>query len=257
MPLSRFSRGGMPLSRLALGTWLGSPRGRKLLELEQAEMKRVLPDVFGRHVLQVGSWGQQGELLSGAETLHRAVLGTVRDEAVASAVIDPENLPLPAKSVDALILPHSQEFARSPHNVLREASRVLNDRGRLFLLGFSPWSGWAMLRLMGLGYRAFPAGARFYSAGRMCDWLELLDFEVSEVRRFGTGFPWLRSRSEREVWNLASVLNPFAEAYLLVAKKRVLPVNLIGRVQRAHVQPLVGVPVPSANSTAGFEKTDT
>ena len=247
----------MPLSRHALGAWLGSPRGRKLLELEQAEMKRVLPDVFGRHVLQVGSWGQQGELLSGAETLHRAVLGTVRDEAVASAVIDPESLPLPAKSVDAVILPHSQEFARSPHNVLREASRVLNDRGRLFLLGFSPWSGWAMLRLMGLGYRAFPAGARFYSAGRMCDWLELLDFEITEVRRFGTGFPWLHSRSEREVWNLASLLNPFAEAYLLVAKKRVLPVNLIGRVQRAQVQPLVGVPVPSAQNSAGFEKTET
>jgi SAM-dependent methyltransferase len=257
MPLSRFSRGGLPLSRDGLVTWLASLRGRKLLELEQAEMRRVLPDVFGRHVLQIGSWGQHGELLSGAETLHRAVLGTVRDEPTASAVIDPEQLPLPAKSVDAVILPHSQEFARSPHKVLREASRVLNDRGRLFVLGFSPWSGWAVLRLLGLRYRAFPPGARFYSAGRMCDWLELLDFEIAEVRRFGTGFPWLHSRSEREAWNLASLLNPFAEAYLLVAKKRVLPMNLVGRVQRAQIKPLVGVPVPSAQNTASFEKPET
>ncbi|HVT37147.1 MAG TPA: methyltransferase domain-containing protein [Nevskiaceae bacterium] len=258
MAVTRFSRGGLPLTRHALATWLASPRGRRVMDMEQAEMRRLLPDVFGRHVLQIGSWGQQGELIGGAETLHRAVLATVRDDACASAVIDPENLPLPANSVDAVILPHSQEFARSPHNVLREASRVLNERGKLFVFGFSPWSGWALLRLLGFGYRAFPSGARFHGAGRICDWLELLDFEITEVRRFGTGFPWLKSRSEGEAWNLANLVYPFAEAYLLVAKKRVLPMNFVGRVQRAQVRPLVGVPVPApgAQSRANCEQPD-
>lgn len=255
MPLKRF-RGGQPLNRHALTLWLRSPHGRRLLALEEKEIKRVLPEVFGRHVLQVGSWGREGGLLASAETLHRAVLGTVNHDD-AAAIIDPEQLPLPAKSVDALLLPHTLEFARSPHNVLREANRVLNDRGRLFVLGFNPWAGWALRGRLGLRYRAFPPGAHFYSVSRLCDWLELLNFEVAEVRRFGAGFPWLGPHSDSEAWNLGSLLHSFAQAYLLVAKKHVIPMNFVGRVQRAQVKPLVGLPVPGAGSQASFKKNNT
>lgn len=220
----------------------------------------MLPEVFGRHVLQIGSWAEDGRLLASAETLHHAVLGTVNHEGI-SAVIDPEHLPLPEKSVDAVLLPHTLEFANSPHNVLREATRVLNDRGRLFVLGFSPWSGLAMRRWLGFRYKAFPAGAHFYSAGRMCDWLELLDMEVMEVRRFGTGFPWLAPHNAGEAWNLASILQFFAEAYLIVAKKRVIPMNLVGRVHRAQIRSMSGVAgvpvaVPGARTQTSFEKID-
>src|SRR3546814_17811306 len=82
----------------------------------------------------------------------------------ASAVIDPEHLPLPARSVDALILPHTLEFSSSPHTVLRETARVLNDRGRLFVLGYSPWGWPAWRERLGLRPRGFPSGARFYRA---------------------------------------------------------------------------------------------
>jgi SAM-dependent methyltransferase len=212
-----------------------------------------------RHVLQVGDWGLESELLASAETLHRAVLGTFGG-AGAAAVIDPERLPLGEKTVDAVLLPHTLEFTRSPHNVLREANRVLNDRGRLFVLGFNPWGATALRGGLGLRPRSFPGGARFYSAGRLHDWLELLDFEVTEVRRFGTGFPWLAPRSLGERWSPGSLLAPFADVYLLTAKKRVLPVNLIGRLQRAQVKPLVGLPAPAhgagARSQATFETHD-
>jgi hypothetical protein len=33
---------------------------------------------------------------------------------------------------------------------------------------------------------------------------------------------------------------PFGEAYLLTARKRVMPMNLLGRVQRAQIKPLIG-----------------
>lgn len=255
MPLKHVHGALVPLSRHALALWQSSPRGRKLQALEEQEIGRVLPEIFGRHLVQIGSWGGQGRLMEKAETMHRAVLGTVKDEEV-GAIIDPEHLPLPAKSVDAVLLPHTVEFAHSPHNVLREASRVLNDRGRLFVLGFNPWSGWAMRRWLGFRYRAFPAGAHFYSAGRVCDWLELLDFEITEVRRYGAGFPWLAPHNAGEAWNLGSLLQVFAEAYLLVAKKRVIPVNFVGKVQRAQVSPLVGVPAGAvgARSQVSFEK---
>lgn len=256
MPLTPLNRGGLPLNRHTLGLWLRSTRGRRLLELEQTEVQRVLPEVFGRHVLQIGSWGRDGQLIACAETLHKAVLGTVGSEPE-SALIDPEHLPVLSKSVDAVLLPHTLEFTRSPHTVLREVNRVLNDRGRLFVLGFSPWSSWGLRNRLGLRPRSFPAGARFHSVGRLCDWLSLLDFEVTQVRRFGIGFPWMGPRTMGGPWSPGSLLAPFAEGYLLVARKRVIPITLVGRTRRAQIKSLVGVAAPAAQSQATFEKNPT
>lgn len=238
-------RGGAPFNRHALELWLRSPRGRRLLAIEERELRRVLPDVFGRHVLQVGNWGRG--LLDSSEMLHRAVIGTVPDFG-AQALAEPERLPIQDKSVDAVVLPHCLEFSRSPYPVLREVNRILSDRGRLVVLGFSPWSTWAWRQWFGLRYRAFPAGARFVGVGRLSDWLDLLDFEICEVRRFGVGFPWTRPSSD-EGGGLGRWLGAWSEAYLLVAKKRVIPITLVGRVQRAAVRPILGgVTVPGAQT---------
>lgn len=240
-------RGGAPFNRHTLELWLRSPRGRRLLALEEREIKRVLPDLFGRHVLQVGSWGRGDRLLEGSEMLHRAVLGTVPDLG-AQALAEPERLPVQEKSVDAVLLPHCLEFSRSPYPVLREVNRILSDRGRLIILGFSPWSAWAWRQWLGLRYRAFPPGARFVSVGRLGDWLELLDFEVCEVRRYGVGFPWTRPSSD-EGGGPGRWLAAWSEGYLLVAKKRVIPLRLVGRAQRAAVRPLIGgATVPGAHT---------
>jgi SAM-dependent methyltransferase len=240
-------RGGVPLTRHTLELWLRSPRGRRLLALEERELKRVLPDLFGRHVLQIGSWGRGDRLLQSSEMLHRAVIGTVPD-AGAAALSDPERLPFAEKSVDAVLLPHCLEFSRSPYPVLREVNRILSDRGRLVILGFSPWSFWAWRQWLGLRYRAFPPGARFISLGRLGDWLELLDFEICEARRYGVGFPWTRPFSD-ETGGLARFFRGWSESYLVVAKKRVIPMTLIGRPQRAAVRPLIGgVSVPGAHT---------
>jgi SAM-dependent methyltransferase len=230
--------------------WMRSPRGKELVELERRELARALPGVFGRHLLQVGSWGEGEQLITSAETLHRAVLGTVGDFG-ASALTETERLPVAEKSVDALVLPHTLEFTHSPHNLLREANRVLSDRGRLFVLGFNPLGIWGLRERLGLRYRAFPHGARFYSVGRLWDWLELLDLEVTEVRRFGVGFPWNAPRSDGEPWSVASLTRPFAESYLLSAKKRVIPMNFVGKVQRAQVRSLVGVATPAVRRDEG------
>jgi SAM-dependent methyltransferase len=242
---ARHPRAARLSDRAALEQWSESARGQRLLALESAELRRLLPDIFGRHLLQIGSWLGGNRLLDGAETLHRAVLGTaIGDQA--AAVIDPEHLPLPARSVDALILPHTIEFSGSPHTVLREAARVLNDRGRLFLLGFSPWGWPAWRQRIGLRARSFPAGARFYGASRVGDWLQLLDFDIDDVRRFGSGFPWLAPRSSMHPWTPGNLLAPFVENYLIVARRRVLPINLVGKTQRAQIKPLVGVTAPAA-----------
>lgn len=240
MPNRLASGGGQPLSRAALEQWLASPRGRRLLAVEAAELGRVLPSLFGRHCLQIGNWGG-GQLLASADMLHRAVIGSFVDGSGSTqAVICPESLPILDRSVDAVLLPHTLEFSPSPHNLLREVDRILTDRGRLMIVGFNPWSLWGLRRVLGLGNRAFPTGARFHGTGRLGDWLELLDFEVTELRRFGVGFPWTAPSTAGEPFSVPGLLRPWAEGYLLVARKRVIPLSLVGRVQRAAVRPLVG-----------------
>jgi len=249
MPNRLAVSGGQPFNRQALKAWLASPRGKRLLALEERELSRVLPSLFGRHCLQIGHWGN-GELLSSVDMLHRAVLGTLLDGfGDAQAVTCLDHLPIKERSVDAVLLPHTLEFAPSPHNLLREVDRVLSDRGRLMILGFNPWSLWGLRRVLGLGARTFPPGARFHSTGRLGDWLELLDFEVAEVRRFGVGFPWTEARTAGEPFTLASVATPMAEAYLIVAKKRVIPMSLIARLPRAQIKPMVGRPLGGVAAT--------
>jgi len=245
MALRRHARSTRLFDRGTLERWSESPRGQRLLQLEARELRRQLPDIFGRHVLQIGSWAGGARLLEGAETLHRAVLGTVMGDG-SSAIVDPEHLPLPERSIDAVILPHTLEYCESPHKVLREAARVLNDRGRLFVLAFSPLGVSAWRNRLGLRARTFPAGARFYGASRVGDWLQLLDFEIAEVRRFGPGFPWISPRSSTHPWTPGNLLAPFAESYLIVARKRVLPINFVGKLPRAQIKSLVGVTAPAA-----------
>lgn len=229
------------LDRRALELWQQSPRGQRLLARECVELQRRLPDLFGRHLLQVGSWGARGELLGGCQMLHRAVLGTVAG-AHGQARVRPDCLPLPDKSVDALLLSHVLDFAESPQAVLRESNRVLTERGRLIVLGFNPVSVWGLRQRLGLHDRAFPAAARFIRSGRLCDWLELLDFEVTEI------VPLSLAQTQG--------LSLLAGAYLLFAKKRVIPLSLIGRPRRSIVRPLIGsAALPGAHRTSTPEST--
>jgi hypothetical protein len=242
------TRGGQPFSAYALSEWLASPRGQRLLEVEVSELRRVLPDLFGRSLLQIGNWGQGDELIAKSEMLHHAVLGTVTGPG-SQTIADPASLPILEKSVDAVLLPHTLEFARSPHDVLREVDRILTDRGRLMIMGFNPWSLWGLRQLMGWRYRAFPGGARFQSVSRLCDWLELLGYEVTLVRRYGTGFPWSTGISLGDPGSLRSVLGPLMQAYLIVAKKRVIPLSLMHMKRRAQVRPMIGaVSLPGART---------
>src|SRR5258705_13490193 len=127
--------GGRPFDRHIFELWLRSARGKRLFELEERELARTLPELFGRHLLQIGSWSRGTRLLCASQMLHSAVLGTVRgfDE---QALAQPEHLPGMTKSVDAVLLPHCLEFVRSPQAVLRGSKPLPPDCRRVLLLGF-------------------------------------------------------------------------------------------------------------------------
>lgn len=227
-----------------LDGWLAGPLGAMLLEQERAIVAQSLECAFGLHCLQIGAWGEADTFLSLART-RRAALVASRDTPGAALVAEPAALALQSDSVDVLLLPHTLEFAAEPHEVLREAVRVLAGEGELVLLGFEPLGGWSLRHAFTRG--GFPPGLlRTIPAHRLADWLKLLGFEVGVAERFLYVPPLssLRSgkaggvleRIGRRVWPRLS------GAYLLHARKRnftMTPVRLRNRLRTAVIGSLV------------------
>ncbi len=192
-----------------------------LRQREQALLRDILPALVGYRLLQVGAWGFDADLLERAGTLCQWRL-TRAPARCGDIVFDGAHLPIASASVDALLLPHTLDLADQAHGLLRECERVLNDRGQLVVLGFNPLSPWSLARA--LSASPGTAGLSFYTPGRVCDWLRLLDFEPERLVRYGAGFPFFRRPldfSGRLHWS--ACLAWAAQAYIIVARKRVAP----------------------------------
>ncbi|HEX7381947.1 MAG TPA: methyltransferase domain-containing protein [Nevskiaceae bacterium] len=223
----------------ALQRWQSSRHGRRILALEQLELRAVLPELFGRHMLQIGNWGRGRRLLASSQMLHCAVLGSCADP-YSQAWIELERLPLMTHSVDAILLPHTMEFVGSPHRLLREVDRVLTARGQVIVVGFNPWSVWGLREAFGVHHHLYPSSGRLRGVGRLCDWLSLLDFETTHVRRFSVAVPWLsRLRFARML-----------AGYVIVARKRVIPMTFVARPARVKLRAVVGASIPLSGARA-------
>jgi SAM-dependent methyltransferase len=203
--------------------WLETPLGRSVIEVERELLREALADVFGFELLQIGAWGRGAELAAGARTQHRRWLapnasgpGAVRARY--------EALPVASGSVEAVLLPHTLEYAPSPHELLREVERVLRGEGQVLVCGFSPLGPWGLRHRLSKGHFPPPA-ERLLGEGRLRDWLNLLGFEVAGTRRYLFAPPWSRTlRGDGRGWlerRGAVLAPPLAGAYLLRACKRV------------------------------------
>jgi SAM-dependent methyltransferase len=223
-----------------LDGWLGGPLGVMLLEQERAVVAQSLECAFGLHCVQVGAWGAPDTFLALARTRRTALVAGAGARG-AALVAEPAALALQSDSVDVMLLPHTLEFAADPHEVLREAGRVLAGEGELLVLGFEPLGGWTLRHSFTRG--GFPPGrVRTIAAQRLSDWLKLLGFEVGGAERFlyvpplaGLQTGKARGAFERlgrRAWPRLS------GAYLLHARKRVhsmTPVRLRNRLRTAVI----------------------
>jgi len=211
-----------------------------LLEQEREQVAAALECAFGLHCIQVGSWGEPDTFLALART-RRAALVAAPGTRGAALVSEPAALALQSDSVDVMLLPHTLEFEDHPHEVLREAGRVLTGEGQLLVLGFEPLGSWALRNSLTRGGHP-PGLKRTISERRLADWLQLLGFEIGSTERFLYAPPlralhaskarlWLE-RVGRNVWPRLSGV------YLLHARKRVYtltPVRLRNRLRTAVI----------------------
>ena len=220
----------------SLDAWLNTALGQYVLTWEQAQLDRVVADLFGFHALQMGM--PQLEGLRANRMPHRWV-GS--DDAVAGRtdlVLDPTALPFPDQSLDLVVLPHTLELSQDPHATLREVYRVLVPEGKVVVCGFNPASLWGLRQRqahwgqrLGLNTGFLPQAGEFIGYWRLRDWMRLLDLDI-QAGRFGCYRPAAQSSRwlERFAWMDAAGDRwwPILGAvYLLVATKRVHGMRLI------------------------------
>lgn len=237
---------------IGLTQWLRTPAGRYLLTWEQHHLDTAVSDLFGFHALQLGM--PELDALRANRMPHRWVAAEAPaidpadgdDPAPRAAValqLDFDALPFDSQSLDLIVLPHTLELARDPHQTLREVERVLVPEGRVVIVGFNPASLWGLRQRLGRMRRALgrrrelflPSAGEFLGYRRLRDWLRLLSFEV-EAGRFGCYRPpvasekwlaryeWMDHSGERW-WPV------FGAVYFVVAVKRVRGMRLVGLVR--------------------------
>lgn len=214
--------------------WLETVPGRYVRAWEQAGIDAEVVNTFGYHAIQIGlpHWNllQASRVCFNACTAQAGVQAGGRDNLVRA---EPEQMPFDTQSIDLLVLPHVLESACDPHQVLREAERVLVPEGRIVFTGFNPWSLWGLHeRIPGLERGTPILPGDLISATRLRDWLKLLSFDVEDTR-LGCYAPLCRQQAwlQRWAWMEDSGARwwGFAGAvYVVSAVKRMPALRLVG-----------------------------
>jgi len=168
--------------RERLRAWFADALGTALLEQEQTALDAVLQDLFGYYLLQLG-WVAPRDILAESRIRMRVVMDVDPPQGMdyPHAVVMPEMVPIQGDSLDVVVLQHTLEFAKDPHEVLREVDRMLIPEGHVVIVAFNPWSLWGMWRLVRRRSKRFPWCGRFLSVTRMKDWMGLLGFDTVQV----------------------------------------------------------------------------
>jgi SAM-dependent methyltransferase len=221
-----------------------------VLAWEQACVDRIVADVFGFHAVQIGL-PQMNTLAENRMPLQAFLLdakdGQQQIDGFHGHQIEgsANELPFASESIDLLVLPHALEFAVDPHQILREAERVLRPEGRLLISGFNPASLWGarqyLSRLVGSPY--LPRDGQFISLIRIKDWLQLLNFSLDRGHFGCYKFPLSSEPGMARMDFLEPMGNRwwpiFGAVFLVSAIKRQPGIRLIGRVQNKRI-PVLG-----------------
>jgi SAM-dependent methyltransferase len=174
--------------RSSLSGWLSTPQGSYVLDWELAQFDSAVEDVFGFRAVQLGL--PEVDFLRQNRIPFRFSLALEPGAAVAA---DPLQLPLASQSVDLVALPHVLEEHHNPHDVLREAERVLVPEGQVVISGFNTGSLWRLRQIFSSRHAGAPWDLKFIGLLRLRDWLRVLGFELNGGK-FGCYAPPFRQK---------------------------------------------------------------
>ncbi|PHS72152.1 MAG: SAM-dependent methyltransferase [Cycloclasticus sp.] len=247
---------------IELRHWFETPIGEVYRHVESALLSEKLSENFRAEVLQLDFIGWEDEFHEAMRFAHYTILDnqTAEKTKYTRVVGEAESLPIDTHSVDIVIMPHTLEFEENPHQVLREANRVLKPEGIVLLMGFNPWAFWHLPRFFPKAKRKTPWNGHFISRYRVIDWLKLLNFDI-EASQGCCLFP-VRKKPlgdyKQSVIEIIAAWLPFLPAaYFIMGVKRVS-----GATSVFHLQDLkerfISKPIAKAtNKTIHVEKEST
>jgi SAM-dependent methyltransferase len=223
---------------LPLGDWYRQWPGEMVSKEECRVLGEQVADLFGYQLLQLGSLGPGQDYLAQCPVRQHIRVDVCGSGEPVQLCAKPEQLPIHSGSIDAVILPHTLDFADDPHQVLREVERVLIPEGRLLITGFNPLSLWGLwrlaLRLLRRRHDQVPWCGHFLSYPRLQDWLTLMGFDIERadvrvfrppLRRMATlGRLGFLERWGQRYWPM------LAGVYVIRAVKRVSTLRPVGPV---------------------------
>ncbi|MCH9691448.1 MAG: class I SAM-dependent methyltransferase [Gammaproteobacteria bacterium] len=232
-------------SCVQLGDWFCTNLGREILAQQLSVAQPLLEACFGYHLMQVSVTTEVD--FSICSRINHCFQLSACAGMEGAAQVEAEQLPLPAESIDVVVLHHLLDFSANPHQVLREAARVLIPGGHILLIGFNPFSLLGLTRLLQTR-SAYQQGNQLRAA-RVADWMKLLDLQAIALERGFFRLPlqqrellaktlWMERIGAR--WRL-----PWGGFYIIVARKEVARMRAIKIDWRADKKPILTA-VPSS-----------
>ncbi len=209
-------------------SWSELPGGEELKLVIEQVCNELSQRIFGYHMLKLGNLSSE-IALSDCSIRHQ-IQQTQSLTEHSGIITRSDNLPYVENSIDGVLLANELDFAQDPHEILREVDRVITANGYVIISGFNPFSLTGVARFLPIKRGNVLHSARFFSAGRIKDWLQLLGFEVVEHRHIlfsmlfashaaGQPAAWQQWCSRHCPW--------CSSVYVLLARKRTIPMTTI------------------------------
>jgi len=209
-------------------SWSDLPQGETILAAIDKCLQPWWQKFFGYHLFKMGALS--AEIDTSACMIKNQVSSTPKG-GNGNVIGDIDDLPLQQHSIDVCLLSHALEFSLDPHHVIREANRVLIPNGYLIITGYNPMSLAGLNRFIPYRRQQTPWNEHFFSPLRVKDWLHLMGFEIlADQRCLHSSFIGKASQnkiSQRCKKMAQQYLTSFGSIYIIVAKKRVLPLTPI------------------------------
>jgi len=209
-------------------SWNDLPLGNELKLLIEKEITEVSRKFFGYHLVRLGHLSSQIEL-SACPIKHQVNI-TSNVQTNTNLLGSSVDLPLSENCVDAFLLAHELDFAKDPHQILREVDRTIMPNGYVVISGFNPFSLCGLFKYLPVNKGSVLHDARFFSCARVKDWLQLLGFEIVDVRSLLFNELFLqRKLRESSKWSrwCHQYLPILTSMYVIIARKREIPLSMI------------------------------
>ncbi len=170
------------------------------------------------------------------------------------AVSSASALPFPEKAHDLIVMPHTLDFCANPHEVLRQANQTLVAEGCMVIVGFNLFSFYGGIRVFKNHCGQMPWSGRYYSVGRVQDWLALLGFDLAgaemisylppiQAEKWRKKMAFIEKAGDRWWPGLGGV-------YIIVGRKREMAVRLLPKTTQTWRNLIPGIAQPASQRAA-------